>query len=896
MQYLYPILIERLGAEDLEGTAALPEIMRPPPSQKPMVVKAPPEDCEEIRLKMAELMRVLVSTTEESALRSYVDETVNILRTLAMDPHGPVIQEACAAIGELCTHAKDTVFHYSEMLGRALLTALVHKHFKVRLAGIDALRKVMYVGVYKYNVNLMEVLIGFRDPNVVPIKAFYQPDTKVNYFASLIKDEKEVVREAFFKTLIQWMIDLPDKYDHEGRIVPYLLAGLYDSWESIKKMVFEQFEEIGRIHEEEHEKEYREYKQFDYHEEWTYDGEVELLELPPPFAHRPRLGSRILVKNYMKRYLTALLRELEDWQEENRERSVNLLLCSLVYAEGHVTQHADKLFLPLYKALIQPTTKVISQKLPFCITLLGQYLKPKVYLPLVVTALKGDLLAEYASSQLGSLLAIGYLIQGTIDSFPSKFSFGPIKEHIKQVFDTLKENCLDQINVEICQTLVGTMHRIIKSITGKTLKNKDLSLLIENEETIFAILVTAFAFINSIDHSEKVKAISSQITECTQMIDTVLMKGEGKFMIRNIKELMKELLSRSYANLTKHSIELKQILLVYQVLGIDELSQTFTTKDSNEISLMDCAYVLVTKIASESKDKEVVMKSIGVVEALLNKYQAELHTISTKAVSTLSAAYSSDIDPKAVVPLRRRILKIYSNIKKSHKRPLPEEVVKMWLDAGVKALTMASKDIEFRKEAIGFLYSVCEETFEGEGKAELLSTYSEYKQVNEICFEEIWNKNEDIRLFASKCIPLIINHYPVQSLEADKFASPLLLGTLYGQTMPHGAIEKTVEIIKSEEEKHKLDIADVVEKLITFAVDEGGAPRENIMIALKRMARAQTVYLLKEYLTATVQGFLVRIQFLKTLFKDLLTQQTMMTINSFLLQCVSLVSYDDSKL
>ncbi len=82
------------------------------------------------------------------------------------------------------------------------------------------------------------------------------------------------------------------------------------------------------------------------------------------------------------------MRELEDWQEDNRERSVNLLLCSLVYSEGNITQFVDKMLLPIYKALVQPSTKVIAEKLPICITLLGQYLNPKVYLPLLFTALK----------------------------------------------------------------------------------------------------------------------------------------------------------------------------------------------------------------------------------------------------------------------------------------------------------------------------------------------------------------------------------------------------------------------------------------------------------------------------------------------------------------------------
>jgi hypothetical protein len=36
--YLMPILVERLNAEDLEGTDALPDVMKPPVAQKPQIM------------------------------------------------------------------------------------------------------------------------------------------------------------------------------------------------------------------------------------------------------------------------------------------------------------------------------------------------------------------------------------------------------------------------------------------------------------------------------------------------------------------------------------------------------------------------------------------------------------------------------------------------------------------------------------------------------------------------------------------------------------------------------------------------------------------------------------------------------------------------------------------
>jgi len=46
------------------------------------------------------------------------------------------------------------------------------------------------------------------------------------------------------------LLDLPDRIDMEGRIFPYLISGLYDENDGIRKKVYELIEEIGQCHEE----------------------------------------------------------------------------------------------------------------------------------------------------------------------------------------------------------------------------------------------------------------------------------------------------------------------------------------------------------------------------------------------------------------------------------------------------------------------------------------------------------------------------------------------------------------------------------------------------------------------------------------------------------------------
>lgn len=53
------------------------------------------EPSEEVRLVLAEIVTVIVSSTVFDCLRAYIDQIVNILRALCMDPYGGVIIEGC---------------------------------------------------------------------------------------------------------------------------------------------------------------------------------------------------------------------------------------------------------------------------------------------------------------------------------------------------------------------------------------------------------------------------------------------------------------------------------------------------------------------------------------------------------------------------------------------------------------------------------------------------------------------------------------------------------------------------------------------------------------------------------------------------------------------------------
>ena len=474
--YLFPVLVDRLNAEDLEGVDGLPDEMKPSKSQKAHVMIDPPEDSEEVRILIAELMTIIVSSTVFDCLRPYVDNIVNILRALCMDPAGQVVIEGCAAMREFAVLGGDQLLHFSENMGRALFTSFVHKHAKVRIAGLKTLFDVCVCGQWKFSVDIMSLMIGFRDPNIVPIKEFYEPSTKTNYFALFVADRSTQARECFYKTMGDMLMRLPDKIDHEGRLFPYLISGLYDHNDAIKEVVFEVIEDLGEQHERENEEKFREVKQLGFNSEWTLNGLLRdvSMPLPYPMLHRPRLGSRVQVRSYVRRYIKAIQHEVTDWIEENAERASHLLLFSIIYAEEFMTQFLDQLLVAMYKVVNNKENKAIRKNIPLAFKLLGRYCMPYSYEQLVMTAIKNELASHYPYTQAGALKAFGYLFTGAIELLPEAKYFTKVESLLTNFVQTVKDYVIDALDQELAEILVQTLNEVADSLIAKQEAGMDI--------------------------------------------------------------------------------------------------------------------------------------------------------------------------------------------------------------------------------------------------------------------------------------------------------------------------------------------------------------------------------------------------------------------------------------
>lgn len=208
--------------------------MIPAASQKPHKMARIVEDSEHVREKLLDLAKTLVEIVTPENMRFFIDDMISIISALLMDPVPDIQMKACKLMSAFVVNFKELVFHFTLKLTRSVLLPLSSKRSAVKIAAIQALQDLLYCGTWKYTVEIFDVLVGFKDPNYVAIKEFYEPLHNLNYFASLINSSNPSVREAFIQFIGDLFTSLPDKVDVECRLLPYLMSGLFDDFDEIK--------------------------------------------------------------------------------------------------------------------------------------------------------------------------------------------------------------------------------------------------------------------------------------------------------------------------------------------------------------------------------------------------------------------------------------------------------------------------------------------------------------------------------------------------------------------------------------------------------------------------------------------------------------------------------------
>lgn len=76
------------------------------------------------------------------------------------------------------------------------------------------------------------------------------------------------------------------------------------------------------------------------------------LPVSAPLKLRPSLGSRFFIRGHVRKFWSALYREVRDIKIENRIRACNLAIYGAIYTENYLTQYLDNMIPQLLTAVI----------------------------------------------------------------------------------------------------------------------------------------------------------------------------------------------------------------------------------------------------------------------------------------------------------------------------------------------------------------------------------------------------------------------------------------------------------------------------------------------------------------------------------------------------------------
>ncbi|RHY19822.1 hypothetical protein DYB32_010172 [Aphanomyces invadans] len=368
----------------------------------------PREPSEEVRLLFIELVQTLLHTAFDhnaaSLLNAYVYDIIRVLVYGLHDSFPSVIVKTCETLVLLSLNLVSVIKHFAVALVRAAKHLLEHRLAKVRVAAMLCIRTVVMVpNVDKCKGAGTEAimdLVAHQDENVIPVAAFYTTDVKVNLFAKLDQDGNVVVRQTFFDTIAIWLLELPDRYDYESRLMPYLLRCVYiprrndvtvhltsavaDDCPAISSHAMQTIEVLGKRHAAEHPDDVIERTQY------AVDGAIFCnfaKSYPAPFSERPSLGTRLYVRGRCRRFINTLLRELSHWQGPTRIHASRLLVCLLVYCEDSVTVDLHLIIPHLIQSWDDTVVRDSLRQVADCC---GRFTQPASYVPLFLPYIRGE--------------------------------------------------------------------------------------------------------------------------------------------------------------------------------------------------------------------------------------------------------------------------------------------------------------------------------------------------------------------------------------------------------------------------------------------------------------------------------------------------------------------------
>ena len=666
LPFIFSALANKLQCDDLEGYGNMPEDIRPTPSQNPQKVISVTENIEEIRILYLKLLETIIchENAVKDDFRLFVQDIVNITRTLCMDPAPNVVVVACNFCKTLAINfGKDLLFYFNSILSRGILYALSHKQAKLRLAALEAMDKLMFCSPYKKNVEIMEQLIGFRDPNIVPIKDFYEPSTKFNYLAFLSSDSNQGVLLKYYEVIFDWLLNTEDRVDHESRLIPYVLTGLFNKNELVANFVLEKFIEMGELHEKINAKDYREQKEYGVDAPWLkYINADKNFSIPYPFPikNRPGLGCRKIVLSYIRRYIKNLTREFEGIDNEIKYKVANLLLYSIVYSEEGIVEYLDGILLLFMKDFLKTSNNNIDNlernifvnKNAISLTIeindiliksaemIGIFCDFDSFSKIIYPTIKGDLNGDYQDIQRGAIITLQHIFIGHCNC--SNDGLGIFKSKLDEFFTVFgnEEQLKSNIDSHSAYDIINFYDDVIKCIKNniKKFSEENLNEFKKQTEHIFLYILQALGAVDFLNNSQVYKYISTFLKNINENMKIIMNDKEYHFFNMHSIDILKEIdkyLIKNYISLQHRYFKILYLFLNTKDLFFKNLDISSPSNEESLKELIVLLFSLFNKIYINDENFNVHSTALNLIITFLNSLDDKFNYICIKEYKEL---------------------------------------------------------------------------------------------------------------------------------------------------------------------------------------------------------------------------------------------------------------------
>ncbi|KAJ7567620.1 hypothetical protein O6H91_02G156000 [Diphasiastrum complanatum] len=172
----------------------------------------------------------------------------------------------------------------------------------------------------------------------------------------------------------------------------------------------------------------------------------------------PCLGARIMVRGCLGLLLHAIGADLQAWTCGTKSLAANFLHTILIFAEEHSTMHLQPLVIMLIKG---SKDSLIADKMFECAKLMGYFVDPSAYLPILLPQITGEISGNITSEQAGRVIKLlSFFMHGSSPTV--------LTAHIPDICSTITEQeLLTSLHQEVAEGMVMLCKRMVVALRGE---------------------------------------------------------------------------------------------------------------------------------------------------------------------------------------------------------------------------------------------------------------------------------------------------------------------------------------------------------------------------------------------------------------------------------------------